>query len=309
VIRHFEEIETIIRDKPPGRIVVAAAHDGAVLQSVHEVSQKGYANPILIGDKEKIFAIADDLGIDVSSMTIIKEVDEKKSAQIAVTLVQNAEADAIMKGLIQTADLLRAVLERDKGLRSTGLLSHTGLYEMAGYGKLLYVTDAGINIAPDLKQKIEIIRNAVSVARALGNQKPKVAVLAAVETVNPAMPSTLDAAALAKMAQRGQIEDCLIDGPLAMDNAISLDAARRKHIVSDVAGDADILLVPDIEAGNIMVKTLIFLGQARSCGIITGARVPLIVTSRAESSEAKYYSILLALAMLGRTDPEIRGLF
>lgn len=308
MIAHFEEIEAIVRLKPPGRIAVAAAHDSAVLQSVHEVSRKGFASPILIGDKEKIFLIADELGLDVSAMTIIKEVDDKKSAQIAVTLVQNAEADAIMKGLLQTADLLKAVLEKDKGLRSTGLLSHIGLYEVPGYGKLLYVTDAGINIAPDLKQKVEIIRNAVYVAQALGNQMPKVAALAAVETVNPAMPSTLDAAALAKMAQRGQIADCLIDGPLAMDNAVSLEAARRKHIVSDVAGDADILLVPDIEAGNIMVKSLVFLGQARTCGLITGARVPLIVTSRADSSEAKYYSILLALAMLGRTDPETRGL-
>ncbi|NLB43682.1 MAG: bifunctional enoyl-CoA hydratase/phosphate acetyltransferase [Clostridiaceae bacterium] len=307
-MHHFDAIEGIVRLRTAGRIAVAAAHDDHVLQSIWEVYRKGYAHPILIGDKEKIFAIADQLGIDVSTMTIIKEMDERKSAEIAVTLVQNGEADAIMKGLLQTADLLRAVLERDKGLRTTGLLSHIGLYEVYGYSKMLFVTDAGINIAPDLKQKVEIIRNAVFVARSLGVTTPKVAVLAAVETVNPNMPSTLDAAALAKMGQRGQIRDCVIDGPLAMDNAINLEAARHKHVTSEVAGDADILLVPDIEAGNILVKTLIFLNKARSCGVITGARVPLIVTSRAESSEAKYYSILLALAMLGQSDPERRGL-
>jgi phosphate butyryltransferase len=155
---------------------------------------------------------------------------------------------------------------------------------------------------------VEIIRNAVEVARALGIECPKVAVLAAIETVNPAMPSTLDGAALAKMAQRGQIRDCLIDGPLAMDNAINLEAAQHKHIISDVAGDADILLVPNIEAGNILVKALVFLFNAHSCSVIAGARVPLVVTSRADSSEAKYNSILLALAMRGQTGMERRGI-
>jgi phosphate butyryltransferase len=307
MITHLEDIEDYVRNRPPGRIVVAAAHDDHVLRSVHDVSSKGYATPILIGDKEKIFALADQIGIDVSPMTIIKELDERRCAEIAVTLVNNAEADVIMKGLMQTPDLLKAILEKEKGLRTGMLLSHVGLYELSGYHKLLFVTDGGINIAPDLKQKVEIIRNAVEVARSLGLERPKVAVLAAIELVNPAMPGTLDAAALAKMAQRGQIRDCLIDGPLAMDNAISLEAARHKGITSDVAGDADILLVPDIECGNILVKSFIFLSQARSCGLIVGARVPLIVTSRAESSEAKYYSILLALAMLGQYGVNKRG--
>lgn len=164
---------------------------------------------------------------------------------------------------------------------------------------MLLITDAGINISPDLQQKAQIINNAVDVVHKLGITQPKVAVLSAVELVNPAMPATLDAAALSLMARRGQIKNCIVDGPLGMDNAIDKQAAWHKHIHSEVAGDADILLVPDIEAGNILVKSLVFLSQARSCGIITGARVPLVVTSRAESSEAKYYAILLALA-LGR---------
>ncbi len=297
IIKEFAQIESIVRRKERGRIAVAAAHDSAVLEAVHGVCQQGFACPILIGDKEKIFELAGQQEIDVSGMTIIKELDEKKCAQIAVSLVQGQEADVIMKGMLQTKDLLGAVLEKEKGLRGSGLLSHIGLYEVPGLDRLLYVTDGGINIAPDLKQKVAIVENVVAVAHALGLAQPKVAALAAVETVNPAMPSTLDGAALAKMAQRGQISGCLIDGPLGMDNAIDLAAARQKHISGEVAGQADILLVPDIEAGNIMVKTLIFLARARSCGIITGARVPLVVTSRAENSAAKYYSILLALAM------------
>jgi len=300
MLNRLDQFEDLIRGKPPGRIAVAAAHDDHVLKSIHEVYRKGYALPILIGDKEKIFRIADDLEIDVSAMTIIKELDERKCAELAVNLVNNRDADLIMKGMLQTADLLKSVLERDKGLRGTALLSHIGACEVAGHHKLIFVTDAGINIAPDLKQKVEIIRNAVQVVRSLGIDKPKVAVLAAIEQVNPAMPSTLDAAALAKMADRGQIRNCLIDGPLAMDNAINLEAAQHKNIVSTVAGDADILLSPDIESGNIMFKSLVFLSHARSCGMITGARVPLVVTSRADSSDAKYYSILMALAMLGR---------
>jgi phosphate butyryltransferase len=300
MIKSLEQIEDLVIKRPPGRIAVAAAHDDHVLQSVHDVYVKGYARPILIGDKEKIFQIADDLQIDVSKMTIIKELDERRCAELAVNMVSSSEADVLMKGMMQTSDLLKAVLERDKGLRASGLLSHVGVYEIASYSKLLFITDGGINIAPDLKQKADIIRNCIEVARTLGVERPKVAVLAAVETINPAMQPTLDAAALSKMAQRGQIANCMIDGPLAMDNAINLGAAQHKKIISDVAGDADILLAPDIEAGNILVKSLIFLGQARSCGIITGAKVPLVVTSRAESSEAKYFSILLALAMLGQ---------
>ncbi|MDD2533830.1 MAG: bifunctional enoyl-CoA hydratase/phosphate acetyltransferase [Eubacteriales bacterium] len=296
-MQKFDQIEALLQGKAPGRIAVAAAHDDHVLQSVHDVYRKGYALPILIGDKEKIFAIADRLAIDVSAMTIIKELDDRRSAEIAVNLVNDHEADVLMKGILQTSDLLKAVLEKDKGLRTNRLLSHVGVYELRGYHKLLYITDGGINIAPDLKQKMDIVRNAVGVATALGVAKPKVAALAAVETVNPAMQCTLDAAALTVMSQRGQLKNCIVDGPLAMDNAIDLDAAKHKGIISPVAGDADILLCPDLEAGNILVKALIFLDKAKSCGLITGARVPIVVTSRADSSDAKYYSILLALAI------------
>lgn len=297
MIERLEQIEEFVSGKVVGRIAVAAAHDESVLTSVKDVFDKGYANPILIGDKEKIFKIADLKGIDVSKMDIIKETDDSQSARIAVNLVNGGEADVLMKGYMQTADLLRVVLDKEKGIRTNRILSHIGIFEIESYPKLMFVTDGGINISPDLKQKAEIIQNAVIVANKLGIQKPKVAVLSAIEIVNPAMQSTVDAAALSKMAQRGQIRNCIIDGPLAMDNAINLDAALHKHIESEVAGDADILVVPNIESGNILVKSLVFLYKAKTCSILTGAKAPLVVTSRADSSMGKYLSILLALSM------------
>ena len=297
MIIKLQQIEGAATGRLRGKIAVVAAHDDNVLASVKEVQDKGYADPILIGDKEKIFSIADEKGIDVSHMDIIKETDDIQSARIAVNLVNGGGADVLMKGHILTADLMRVVLDKEKGLRTNRVISHVGIFEIDNYPKLLFVTDAGVNISPDLKQKADIIQNAVYVANRLGIEKPKVAVLSAVEVVNPSMQSTVDAAALSKMAQRGQITNCLVDGPLAMDNAINLDAALHKHIESEVAGDADILVAPNIEAGNILVKSLVFLYKARSCSILTGARVPLVVTSRAEDSTSKYYSILMALAM------------
>jgi len=294
----LDRMEQRVQGLRQGRIAVAAAHDDAVLSSIMAVHAKGLITPTLIGDKEAIFRIADEIGVNVDSLEIIKETDNRKSAEIAVNMVAAGDADIIMKGQLQTAELLKAVLEKDKGLRTGNLISHCGLYEIPGYPRLLLVTDAGINIAPDLKQKIQIIPNAVTLKNSLGLVQPKVAAVAAVDMVNPAMPATLDAAALTVMAKRGQLGNCLVDGPLGMDNAINLEAALHKKIVSDVAGMADIILVPDIETGNVLVKTMVFLFNVRSCGVIAGAKVPLVVTSRAESSDTKYNSILLALAMM-----------
>ena len=297
MIKKLEKLETLIAEKPKGRIAIVAAHDDNVLSSIKEVYEKGYVEPILIGDKEKILSIADEVGLDISRMNIVKELDDAQSARLAVNMVNNREADIIMKGYLHTAELLRVLLDKESGLRTKNIISHVGIFEVESYGKLLLVTDAGININPDLKQKAEIIQNAVNVAIKLGIDRPKVAVLSAVEVVNPAIESTVDAAALSKMAQRGQIVNCRVDGPLAMDNAINLDAALHKTIESEVAGDADILMVPNIESGNILVKTLSFLYKARSCSIFTGAKVPLVVTSRADDSIAKYFSIILSLAL------------
>jgi len=276
------------------KLAVAVAQDEDVLISVHQAYMMGLIDVCLVGDKEKIFEISDRLQIDISDFEIIKEADEIKAAKAAVELAGSGSVDMLMKGIIKTADLLRIVLDRGSGLRTDRLLSHISAIEVENYHKLLFITDGGLNIAPDVKQKAEIIQNAVYVANSLGIERPKVAVLASVEVVNPVMQATLDAAVLSKMADRGQIKNCIIDGPLAMDNAVSLEAARHKGIVSDVAGDADILVAPDIESGNTIQKALVFLGKAKSCGIIAGARVPLVVTSRADNYEAKLYSIALA---------------
>jgi phosphate butyryltransferase len=297
MIQKLEMLETLIINKPKGRVAIAAAHDENVLSSIKEVYDKSYIDPILIGDKEKIFKIADVIGLDISKMNIIKEIDDSKSARLAVDLINNKEADILMKGYLHTSQLLRAVLEKEHGLRTGNVISHVSVFEVDTYGKLLMVTDAGININPDLKQKAEIIQNAVNIGLKLDIERPKVAVLSAVEVVNPSMESTIHAAALSKMAQRGQIVNCSVDGPLAMDNAINLDAALHKHIESDVAGDADILVAPNIEAANILVKSLTFLYKCRSCSVLSGAKVPIVVTSRADDSITKYFSIILALAL------------
>lgn len=298
MIHKLDEIEALITGKPKGRIAIAAAHNDNVLASIKEVYEKDYVEPILIGDKEKIFKIADEIGLDVSAMNIIKELDNTQSARIAVNMVNNREADILMKGYIHTAELLKVVLDKENGLRTKNLISLVNIFEVEPYGKLLMVTDAGINISPDLKQKAEIIQNAVNVAITLGFERPKVAVLSAVEVVNPSIESTVSAAALSKMAQRGQIVNCLVDGPLAMDNAINTGAAHHKSINSEVAGEADILMVPNIESGNILVKTLGFLYQCKSCSVLTGAKVPIVITSRADGSLTKYYSIILSLALM-----------
>lgn len=294
MIRSMENIIDYVKGSVKKRIAVVAAHDEDVLQSVFEAARLGLVDASLIGDKKKIYEIAEKFEIDASGYEIIKEFDDTKAAKIAVDMVNSGNADIIMKGMLQTADLFRVVLDRESNLRTNRLLSHIGLVELPAYHKLLFITDAGLNISPDLKQKADIIQNAVDVALSLGIEKPKVAILAAIELVNPAMQCTLDAASLSKMADRGQIKNCIIDGPLALDNAVDLAAAMHKGIRSEVAGDADILMVPDIEAGNILVKSLIFLSKAKSCGIVAGARVPLVVTSRADDSMTKLSSIALA---------------
>lgn len=297
MIEKLRQIEGLISGHTGNRMIVVAAHDENVLSAVKDVYEKKYLDLILIGDKEKILQIADKISLDVSRINIIKELDTAESARIAVNLVKNGEGEILMKGLIQTADFMRAVMEKDKGLRTNSLISHVEIVEAATYPKLLFISDAGINIAPDLKQKAEIIRNAVDVAHKLGITQPKVAVLSAIESVNPDIESTIDASALSKMAQRGQITGCLVDGPLSMDLAISGESVRKKGVVSEVAGNADILIPPDINTANILLKALVFLGNSESCSVLTGTRAPLVVTSRADSSRTKYYSILLALAM------------
>ncbi|MCX7923388.1 MAG: phosphate butyryltransferase [Clostridia bacterium] len=294
MLKSMNDIVQAVKGSKKKRVAVAVAQDSEVLHSVYEAFKLGLIDISLVGDKKKIFDIASELKIDVSQFEIIKENDYSKAIRIAVDMVSSGRADILMKGMVQTADLLRVVLDKDIGLRTNRVLSHVGVLEIENYHKLLFITDGALNIAPDLKQKADIIQNAVNVASSLGIEKPKVAILAAVEVVNPSMQCTLDAAALCKMADRKQIKNCIVDGPLAMDNAINISAAKHKGIQSEVAGDADILLAPDIETANILYKTLVFLCKARSSGIIVGSKAPVVITSRADDYMAKLHSIALA---------------
>ncbi len=274
------------------RLVVAAAQDPDVLEAVRDAVDWGIVSAILVGDKEKIAATAAEVGLSLEKCTVIPEADPIAAAHKAVAMVAQGQGDMVMKGRIGTADILRAVLDKEQGLRTGRLLSHVTVFDVQGVGRLLFMTDAAMNIAPDLGQKAQIVQNAVDVVRALGVERPKVAALAAVELVNPDMPAAVEAALLAKMADRGQIKGAIVDGPLALDNAISLHSAQVKGIHSPVAGNADILMVPDIEAGNVLYKSVAYFGrEARIAGVIAGAKAPVVLTSRADSHEAKLDSI------------------
>ncbi|MGM0608561.1 MAG: phosphate butyryltransferase [Candidatus Muiribacteriota bacterium] len=275
---------------------VAVAQDAEVLIAVDNAKKADVVEPLLVGDEEKIRQIAEKNSIDISSWEIQNVKDDSQAALQAVKNVSSGKADMIMKGLVSTGVFLKAVLNKEFGLRAGNLLSHVAIVETPNYHKLLAVTDAAMNIAPDLNAKIDIIKNSSKVMKSLGVEVPKVACLGAVESVNPGMEATLDAAILSKMNDRKQIKGCLVDGPLALDNAISKKAAAHKGIVSDVAGDADVLLLPDIEAGNVLYKALVFLAKVKLAAIIVGAKAPIVLTSRADSDETKLNSIALAAA-------------
>jgi len=278
------------------RIAVAAAQDDAVLAAVEDARRRGLVDAVLIGDRDAISRVAEAEKIDLSPYEIVHEPDVSQAAASAVAHVRNGDAALVMKGLLDTSAILKAVLNKETGLNAGRLASHIGVIESPHYHKLFVITDSAINIAPGLADKVDIIRNAVDVSRALGVALPKVALLAAVEKVNPEkMPCTADAAILTQMNRRGQIPRCVIDGPLALDNAVSAEAARIKKIDSPVAGDADILVSPDIEAANILYKCLLDLGGAKGAGLVVGAKAPIVLTSRADSAETKLASIALGV--------------
>jgi len=277
------------------RIAVAAAQEHTALEAAVDAWRHGLAEPVLIGDLKAIDAIAAELKLDISAFERIEEKDFARAAAKAVELVRTGKADMLMKGLLDTSILLKAAFNKETGINAGRLASHVAVMETAHYHKLFLVTDAAINIAPDLSAKIDIIANAVQVARAIGVETPKVALLAAVEKVNyDKMPCTVDAAIIAQMNRRGQVKGCVVDGPLALDNAVSAESAKIKKIVSEVAGDADILVVPDIEAGNVLYKSLLDLGGAKGAGLVMGAAKPIVLTSRADTAETKLASIALA---------------
>ena len=300
----YEQLLARCRSLEPVPTAVAHPCEETALAGAIEAGAKGLIRPILVGPEQKIREIAAAARIDLGSTTIVDAPHSHGSAARAVELVRQGQAELLMKGSLHTDELLGAVVARETGLRTGRRVSHVFIMDVPTYHKVLIVTDAAINIAPSLEDKVDICQNAIDLAIALGVGRPKVAILAAVETVNSKMPATIDAAALCKMADRGQIKGGLLDGPLAFDNAISKEAARVKGIASEVAGDPDILLVPDLEAGNMLAKQLTFLANADSAGLVLGARVPIILTSRADSVRSRIASCGVAmLAAHARRQP------
>ncbi|MGE5553191.1 MAG: bifunctional enoyl-CoA hydratase/phosphate acetyltransferase [Betaproteobacteria bacterium] len=297
----LEELLAMAKVRGAPRIAVAGGASVEALRALAEAKAAGLASVTLCGQLPETERLAEESGYDLSGDGLVAAASSLEAARAAVREVSEGRAALLMKGDVPTADLLRAVLDHDRGLRTGRLLSHVGIFELPGFDRLLFLTDAGVNIAPTLAQKADLVRNAVEVAQACGVAKPKVAALAAVEVVNPEMPATVEAACLAAMGRRGQLGEAVVDGPLALDNAVFPEAAERKGVGGPVAGAADILLVPDIEAGNVAYKALLFFGQARVAGLVVGARVPVITTSRAESHETKLLSIALGVVMATKT--------
>ena len=286
------------------RCAVVHPCDAESLSGAMAAAERGLIVPVLIGPRARIEAAALSAGIQLAAIELIDAAHSHAAADIAADLAEKGQVEILMKGSLHTDELLRAVLDR-RGLRTARRMSHVFRFEVPAYHKPLWVTDAALNIAPTLAEKADIVQNAIDFVRILGTPIPKVAILSAIETVNPAIASTIDAAALCKMADRGQITGGLLDGPLAFDNAISVHAARIKHIASSVAGDADILIAPNLEAGNMLAKQLEYLGGATVSGLVLGARVPIALTSRADGTDSRLASALLALvaAHQARQDP------
>ncbi len=291
----YERLLELCKGLEPVPTAVAHPCEKSALAGAMEAGELGLIRPILVGPASKIADIAGEAGINLGQTEVVDAEHSHASAAKAVELVRQGRAELLMKGSLHTDELLGAVVARETGLRTGRRISHVFLMDVPTYHKVLIVTDAAINIAPVLEDKADICQNAIDLARLLGVERPKVAILAAVETINSKMPATLDAAALCKMADRGQIRGGMLDGPLAFDNAISRDAARTKGIQSEVAGDPDILLVPDLEAGNMLAKQLSFLANADSAGLVLGARVPIILTSRSDSVRARIASCGVAM--------------
>jgi phosphate acetyltransferase len=273
------------------------------LRGAVEAALEGLIKPTLIGDEAAMRALAAKIGVDISHYPILDADDEVKAAEISVSMCRSGNAQAMMKGSLHTDELMKVAMARDTGLRTSRRITHVFVMDTPAYARTLLITDAAINIKPEFEDKIHIVQNAIDLAHALGIPEPKVALLSAVETVNPKIPSTMEAAALCKMADRGQITGGILDGPLAFDTAVSAHAAEIKHLNSPVTGQADILVVPDLESGNMLAKQLEYLGGAQLAGIVLGARVPVILTSRADSAETRLTSCAVACLLHYDTHP------
>jgi len=297
LIKNFDDLLNVAIERGPKKIAVACAEDVEILKAIKYASDEKIVEPILIGNMEKIIEISNNIDFDISGFETYDFSTMEESAEKAVRLVSEGNADMVMKGLIDTAKILKAVLNKEYGLRTGNVLSHVAVFDVKKYHKLLFVTDAAMNIAPTLMQKKQIIENSLEVVRAIDISEPKVAVVCAKEKVNEKMICTVEAGKLAEMNENGEIKGCIVGGPFALDNAVSKEAAIVKGIDHPVAGDADIILCPNIEAGNVLYKALNFLSDARSAGIIVGAAAPIVLVSRADSKDAKLNSIALGTLM------------
>jgi len=296
-IRTFPELLEAAQAKGPKTVAIAAAHQSEVMLAGLDAELAGLAEVILVGDRNQIEQIASDENFDISRMKVIHAPQPDEAAWMVMKLVSDGQAEIAMKGKVETSDFLRAALSKELGLRTGRLFSHVAAFEIPEFDRLIFISDAGVIVAPDLEQKVQIVQNAIYVAHAMGIKMPRVAVLAATEVVNPKIPTTLDAANLSKMADRGQIQGGLVDGPLALDNAISPESVETKGIKSEVAGHADILIAPDIEAGNVLAKAITYFAQGKMAGVVVGARCPLILSSRSDTREAKLVSLALGVML------------
>jgi phosphate butyryltransferase len=297
VLHSFADLAGKVRNIAKKTAVVAAAHDEHALEAVLDASREGCVDYLLVGDREKIHEIAAKLRYNVADNAIIDAVSEIDAAEKAVALIREEKGDFLMKGKLETAVLMRAVINKETGIRKESIMSHVAFFEVPAYHKLLGATDGGMIPYPTLEQKSSIIKNAVGLFRTLGYERPKIAVLAASETVNERMPETGDARALKESGEKGELGDCFVEGPISLDLTLSKESAAIKGYTSPVTGDADILVVPNIACGNILGKSLVYMGHAKMAGCIVGAKVPIVLTSRGASAEEKHLSILLSAAL------------
>lgn len=297
MIKNFKELLELAVKKGPKKLAVACAQDDDALKAIKTAYDLGIVGGYLVGDEAQIRSIAGEIGLDLSGFEIINIVDMAEASLKAVELVSSGQADLVMKGLVDTSIILKAVLNKEVGLRTGNALSHVAIFDVPTYHKILLVTDAAMNIAPDLMTKKQIIENSLFVTRALEIETPNVGIIAAKEKVSEAMIATVDAGELVKMNKNGDIKGCNVGGPFALDNAVSKEAALIKGIKDPMAGDVDVLLCPTIEAGNVLYKALNFLANAQSAGIIVGAKAPVVLTSRADSDDSKLNSIALGVLM------------
>lgn len=299
-MKSFDEMLEEAKKCPPKKVVIAVAQDGEVLEAARACHINGIAEAILIGDTVEMKRIASEKKINLNEFEVVHEPDNEAAAKRAVFMCHTGKADILMKGAVPSPVVLKPALDKTTGLRLGRTLSHVAVFESPGYERLMILSDAGMNIMPTFEQKVDMVKNAVCAARALNIEKPKVAIVCGQELVNTDMPSTVDAALLCKMAERGQIKNCLIDGPLSLDLALSKESAHAKGVAGPVAGQADILVLANIDAANVLYKALVFLGGAKITGVVVGAKAPIIITSRADSYETKMASVAFSVLITSK---------